>query len=60
MVHALRKEEKNWYSFGQLIDDARVVRNSLHNWKLKVSHVKKKASEVAHRLANETLSIMDE
>ncbi len=31
VVHALRKEEKNSCIYGQLIDDARVVLNSLQN-----------------------------
>jgi hypothetical protein len=37
VVQALGKEEKNWCRCGQLIDDARVMLNSLQN--LKVNHV---------------------
>jgi hypothetical protein len=45
-VHAMRKEEKNWCRYGQLINDARVVLNCLQNWK--VNHVRKEANGATH------------
>jgi hypothetical protein len=41
-----------------LIDDTRVMLNSLQIWK--VIHVWRKENGVAHRLTNEALSVMDE
>jgi hypothetical protein len=56
VVHALRKEEKNSCIYGQLIDDARVMLNSLQN--KKVTHVIRKVNGEVHRLAKEALSLM--
>jgi hypothetical protein len=49
VVQALRKEEKDLCRYGQLIDDTRVMLNSLQTWK--VNHVRNEVNVVAHRLA---------
>jgi hypothetical protein len=58
LYRPLNKEGKNWYSYGLLIEDARVMLNSSQLWS--VNHLRREANEVAHRLVNETLSLMDE
>jgi hypothetical protein len=54
----MKKEEKNWCRYGQVIDDARIMLNSLQTWK--VNHVRREAYGIAHRLAKEALFLIDE
>ena len=58
MVQALRKDNKNWCRYGQLIDNAHIVLNSFQQ--LGVYHVRREANGVVRRLVNNALSFMDE
>jgi hypothetical protein len=53
-VKGLRKKGMDWCRHSQLIEDARVVLNSLQVWQ--VSHVRRKANRVAQRLTKEAES----
>jgi hypothetical protein len=54
----MKKEEKNWCRYGQVIDDARIMLNSIQTWK--VNYVRREANGIAHRLAKEALFLLDE
>jgi hypothetical protein len=54
----MKKEEKNWCRYGQVIDDARIMLNSIQTWK--VNYVRREANGIAHRLAKEAPFLLDE
>jgi hypothetical protein len=58
IVHALRKDSACWGRYGNLVDDAKNLLNSIDKWE--VQHVKRSGNEAAHRLAKLALSIREE
>jgi hypothetical protein len=48
IVNTLGKKESCWTRYGQLIEDSRVILNSLQSWV--VGHVGRKANKAAYRL----------
>lgn len=48
IVNTLRHEGSSWSRFGQLVEDTRVILNSLPSWAIR--HVGKEANEVAYHL----------
>jgi hypothetical protein len=49
IVQALLLQESCWSRYGFLVEDTRTLLNSFQSWQ--VSHVRREANEVAHRLA---------
>lgn len=58
IVYALRREDPTWSMYGHLIDDAKIVLQSFHSWR--VIHMKRDANKAAHPLAKATLQQSEE
>jgi hypothetical protein len=58
VVHALRKDGRNWSWYGHIVEDTRDALNCLHKWN--VNHVKRTLNGLAHRLAKKGLSMLEE
>ncbi|XP_059442109.1 uncharacterized protein LOC132174476 [Corylus avellana] len=53
VVQALKEEGINWRSYGQIVDDARVLLGTCRSWM--VHHMRRGANQAAHSLAKESL-----
>jgi hypothetical protein len=51
IVHVLKKEMNNWCKYDQLIEDARIILDSLRFWNM--HYVGREANVVAHKLASQ-------
>jgi ribonuclease HI len=58
VVQALNQEDSSWGRYGFFINDAKILLQQVQHWK--VSHVKRTANEVAHRLAKYALFFGEE
>jgi hypothetical protein len=55
VVKALQTESPCWCKFGLMINDAKILLNSLQEWR--VCHVKRMGNKVAHILAKHGLTV---
>ena len=53
IVKAIASRTPTWYSFGQIVDDIRVVLGSRISWQ--VGHIKRGANGAVHELAKEAI-----
>jgi hypothetical protein len=53
VVKAVRVQGTQWSSYGHIVEDVRIVLNSIRSWT--IGHVKRYANFVAHMLAKEAV-----
>jgi ribonuclease HI len=55
VVQAVKKEEESWTNFGPIVEEVKDMLKGCHSWK--ISHVKRTANEVAHKMAKMVVSL---
>jgi ribonuclease HI len=55
VVQEVRREERSWSNFGNLIEETKKMLHICHSWK--IQHVRRTANETAHKVAKMAVSL---